>query len=204
MISLYAPGSGILHRMPAGTKMLLLAVGALGLSLWHAGAAGGVAVVCAVGSLFPISGLPLRMLSHALWQLRWLVLVLGGALWLFSGAEVAIANTARVVSLLLLAELVTRTTRTGDMLTVLRRMLRPLRRFGVDPDAVGLALTLTIAMIPVVAGLADQVRDAQRARGVRLGPLAALPLLVLTLRQADEVGEAMVARGVVESLPPAR
>jgi biotin transport system permease protein len=101
-----------------------------------------------------------------------------------------------VVALLLLAELVTRTTRMGDLLEVFRSIARPLRRMGVDPDAVALTLSLTIAMIPVIAGFAVQVRDAQRARGVRLGPRAVLPLLVLTLKHADDVGDALAARGL--------
>ncbi|MDR2997354.1 MAG: energy-coupling factor transporter transmembrane protein EcfT, partial [Microbacterium sp.] len=97
----------------------------------------------------------------------------------------------------LLADLVTRTTRMGDLLAVLDRVLRPFRRVGVDPQTVALTISLAIAMVPVIAGLTEQVRDAQRARGVRLGIRAALPLLVLTMKHADEVGDALVARGVV-------
>jgi len=84
----------------------------------------------------------------------------------------------------------------GDLLDSLRRVLRPLRGVGIDPEAVEMTLSLTIAMIPVVAALAGQVRDAQRAGGMRTGPRAALPLLVLTMKHADDVGDALVARGI--------
>lgn len=196
MISLYRPGNGILHRMPAGWKLALLAVAALLLSLPRLGIPGTVAVLVAVSVLYPVATLPLRALGEAWWRLRWLILVLGGALWLFTSATDALVSTGRVVALLLLAELVTRTTRMGDLLEVFRRIVRPLRRLGADPDAVALTLSLTIAMIPVIAGFATQVRDAQRARGVRLGPRAVLPLLVLTMKHADDVGDALAARGL--------
>jgi biotin transport system permease protein len=182
--------------MPAGAKLAVLAVSALGLSVVHPGLIGTGAVLVGVSSLYPLGGLPVRALGEAWWRLRWLIAVLGGALWLFTSVQDAVVNTGRVVALLLLAELVTRTTRMGDLLEVFRSLARPLRRFGADPDAVALTLSLTIAMIPVVAGFATQVRDAQRARGLRLGPRAVLPLLVLTMKHADDVGDALTARGI--------
>ena len=196
MISLYRPGDGILHRMPAGAKLAALACAALVLSLAPLGVTGTLIALGLATALYPISALPWRLVGQAWWRLRWLVLVLGAALWFFVSPTDAVISTGRVVTLLLLADLVTRTTRMGDLLDVLRRVLTPLRRIGVDVDAVALTLSLTIAMIPVVAGFTTQVRDAARARGVRLGPRAALPLLVLTLRHADDVGDALVARGI--------
>ncbi|WP_309128489.1 energy-coupling factor transporter transmembrane protein EcfT [Microbacterium sp.] len=196
MISLYRPGTGVLHRMPAGVKLAALATCALALSLVPLGVAGTAATLIAASALHPLSGLPLATLLEAWWRLRWLVVVLGGALWLFTSPAQAMTSTGRVVTLLLLASVVTATTRTGAILDVLTRALAPLRRLGVDPGPVALTVSLTIAMVPVVAGFADQVRDAQRARGARLGPRAALPLLVLTMRHADDVGDAIVARGI--------
>jgi biotin transport system permease protein len=49
----------------------------------------------------------------------------------------------------------------------------------------------------VIAGFATDIRDAQRARGVRVGPhTAVVPLLVLSLKHSDELAEALAARGV--------
>ncbi len=51
--------------------------------------------------------------------------------------------------------------------------------------------------MPVVVGLAEEVREAQRARGLGASPRAfAVPLVVRTLRHADALGEALAARGV--------
>lgn len=196
MIAMYVPGTGILHRLPTGAKLAGLAVAALVLSLSRPGVVGTVVVLTVVSALYPAARLPWRVLGLGWWRLRWLIVVLGAAVWAFVSAEAAIESVGRIVALILLADLVTRSTRTGDLLDVLRRLMHPLRRLGVDPDAVALTVSLTIAMVPVVAVMATQVRDAQRARGIRLGPRAALPLLVLVMQHADDVGDALAARGL--------
>lgn len=197
MIQLYRPGTGILHRIPAGVKLAALAVAALALSIWphDAWSIGGALLV--VGLLYTLAGLPLRVLAAEAWRLRWLVLILAAALWIFVGPLTAWINSARLVALVLLASLLTITTRMDELLSVLHRMLSPLRTVGVDVDAVAMTTSLTITMIPVVAGFAEQVRDAQRARGLRPGLRGIVPLLVRTLRHADDVGDALAARGLV-------
>lgn len=196
MIRMYRPGTSLLHRMPAGAKLTAFAVLAIGLSAYpHDAWSIGVTVI-GVCALFALARLPIHVLGAEAWRLRGLVLVLGTALWIFASPLVAWTSTARVVSLVLLASLLTITTRMGDLLGVLHRILRPLRRLGVDADAVAMTISLTITMIPVVASFAGEVRDAQRARGVRLGVRGIVPLMVRTLRHADDVGDALVARGL--------
>lgn len=196
MISLYRPGTGFLHRTPAWAKLLGLMLIALALSLLQPGVPAIFLALAAVSLLYPLAGLGWGMLLRGWWRLRWLILVLGAALWLFIDVQTAIVSTGRVVALILLADLISRTTTMSALMGVIAALLRPLRPLGVDPELVALTVSLAIAMIPVIAGLAAQVRDAQRARGVRLGPRQALPLLVLTMRHADQVGEALSARGL--------
>lgn len=196
MIQLYRPGSSLVHRAPAGLKLALLAAVALLLSLVPLTAVSvAVALVCAC-ALFLLARFSPRIVIEELWRMRWLVLVLGVALAVFVSPLTAWISTGRIVTILLTASLLTLTTRMSDLLAVLHRLLSPLRRLGVDADAVAMTLSLTLTMIPVVAGFADRVRDAQRARGVRLGVRAAVPLLVLALRHADDVGDALAARGI--------
>ncbi|PRB07294.1 energy-coupling factor transporter transmembrane protein EcfT [Microbacterium sp. MYb64] len=199
MISLYRPGSGFLHRTPAGVKLALLAAIALGLSFVPATPGAVLPIVGAVltvSVLFLLAGFDVRALGQAWWRLRWLILLLGVALVIFVSVPAAIVNTGRVVVLLLLAELVTRSTSMSALMAAIGRMLRPLRPLGVNADAVALILSLTITMVPVVGSFVNAVREAQEARGVRLGPRMAVPLLVRTLRHADAVGEALAARGL--------
>jgi biotin transport system permease protein len=109
----------------------------------------------------------------------------------------AIVVTGRLVVAVVLAGLVTLTTRVVDLLDVFERVLGPFRRVGVDAERVALMLALAIRTVPVVAGLAEEVRDAQRARGIGASPRAfAVPFVVRSLRHADALGEALIARGL--------
>ncbi|MEV4738494.1 MULTISPECIES: energy-coupling factor transporter transmembrane component T family protein [unclassified Microbacterium] len=196
MIQLYRPGASVLHRLPAGVKLAALAVIAIVLSTFAHDAVSIAGALCGVGLLFLVAGLPLRVLGTEVWRLRWLVLVLGLALWIFVSPQIAWINTGRVVALILLASLLTITTRMSELLAVLRTMLQPLRRWN-DTEAAAMTVSLAIAMIPVVSGFAGDIADAQRARGTRLGVRAVVPLMVRTLRHADDVGDALAARGLV-------
>lgn len=196
MIALYRPGTGILHRAPAGLKLAALAVGALILSLYPHDPASIAVVLLVVLALFVVARLPLRTPFLEVWRLRWIIVVLAAALMIFVSPVAAWVSTGRVVAVLLLASLLTLTTRMSDLLAVLQRLLHPLRRFGVDPAVVALSVSLTLTTIPVIAGFVERVREAERARDVRLGVRTAVPLLVLALRHADDVGDALAARGI--------
>ncbi|MFF1541740.1 CbiQ family ECF transporter T component [Microbacterium sp. NPDC058269] len=196
VIALYRPGTGALHRAPAGFKLAVLAAGALVLSLYPHDPLSIAVSLAVVGGLYGVSGLPVRVLVTETWRLRWLILVLAAALLIFVSPVAAWISTGRVVAVLLLASLLTLTTRMSDLLDVLHRLIRPLRRVGVDPEAVALTISLTLTMIPVIAGFAARVREAEQARDVRLGIRTVVPLLVLALKHADEVGDALAARGM--------
>lgn len=197
MLSTYRPGTGWLHRMPAGPKLSGVAVVAVALaalpSVW-------VTVPLALGiagALFLASGVGGRELIRQVWALRWIIAVTAGGQLIFLGPEAAAANTARVVAALLVAVLVPLTTPVSTMLDALERGVRPLHRIGVDPARVALLWTLALTTIPVLARLAAEVRDAQRARGLRPSlARGALPFLVLALRHADDLGDALAARGI--------
>lgn len=199
MIGLYRAGTSVVHRAPAGPKLALLAAGAVTLSLLPLNAAGHAAALAVVCALYGIARLPVREPVAQAWRLRGIVAVLGAFLWISSGPLAAWIGVARLLEIVMLAGLLTLTTRADALMAVLRRAVAPLRRFGADPDAVALSLSLTITMVPVIAGFADQVREAERARGVRAGVRVVVPLLVRTLRHADEVGDALIARGLGSS-----
>jgi biotin transport system permease protein len=195
VIALYRPGTSALHRLPAGVKLLALIAIALLISLWpHTGASLAIAAALVVG-LYVLALFPPTVLLHQLWLARWIVLLMVVTQLIFLTPWDALVNTVRVVAIVLLAGLLTLTTRSEDLLAAIETGLTPLARLGVDAQRVALTLSLAIAMLPVVAGIASRVRDAQRARGVRLGFRAVVPILVLALRHADDVADALSARG---------
>ena len=101
----------------------------------------------------------------------------------------AVTTVGVLTALLLLATLISLTTPTSEIVQALVVLVRPLRRFGIDPDRVGLLLALGIRAVPQVVDLALTIRDAQRARGLTADPRAfAVPLIVRSLRHADQPG----------------
>ncbi|WP_017599729.1 energy-coupling factor transporter transmembrane component T family protein [Nocardiopsis lucentensis] len=198
MTGLYVPGSGPLHRTPAGPKLLaLLVVGAalvVAAHHWLAVGALGAALV-----LYPVVGLPPR---HAFGVLRALwpfLLAIGVFQTLFGDWQTALRLCAQLAALVLLANAVTLTTRVGEMLGLFERLARPLRRVGANPDRVALVLALTVRSIPMVLVAWRTAREGYVARGLSGRPyLLVVPVIVQLLRMADATGEALVARGIDE------
>jgi len=197
VIPLYRAGASVLHRSPTGAKLIVLAVVAVVCSLYPHTALTALIVLGLTLGVFLIGGLgPVAWLLQ-LWQAKWIIAFLAVSQAVFLGPVAALTGTVRVVSVLLLAAAVTMTTRTSDMIDAIERALRPFRRIGADPARVAFTASLTIAVIPVIGALAAQIREAQRARGVRLGVRWIAVLLVNALRHADDVGDALTARGIV-------
>lgn len=197
MIMLYRHGRSLIHRMPAGLKVLAFTLIALAIALsagngWALPVAG-VLAVC----LYLLAGLGVGTLLRQILAVRWVIVVMLLTQVLFLPVLVAVTNTGRVLVVIVLAALITLTTRIPALLDATERALAPLRRFGVNPASIGLLLALTITAIPVITGFAAAIRDAQRARGapVRLRTFA-VPLLVMSLKHSDDLADALTARGI--------
>ena len=197
MIVLYRPGTSLLHRMPAGAKVLVFAALVLAIALtansvWTLPTAGILAI-----SLYLMAGLGMPTLLRQLYAARWIALVMLVTQVFFLPVLAAVSNTSRVLVVIVLAALITLTTRVPALLDATERALAPLRRFGVNPAGIGLILALTITAIPVIGGFAADIREAQRARGapVRLQTFV-VPLLVMSLKHSDELADALTARGI--------
>jgi biotin transport system permease protein len=186
----------VVHRAPAGAKLVaMLAAGVLSVFLhrpWEVGIALGVVLL---GYL--AAGLSPRVVAGQLRPLLWIGACTAVFHLVVNGWERALVVVGVLTALVLLAALVTLTTRTTDLVDALVAACRPLRVVGADPERIGLMVALGIRCVPVVVGLAEEVREAQRARGLAASPRAfAVPLLVRSLRHADALGEALMARGL--------
>lgn len=195
-VPLYLPGTSVVHRLGAGTKLLVLLAAGVALAIWRSPWQVGLALAVVL-ILYAVARLPLRVLLRQVVALAWIAVPLLAVQWIFASWQVGVGVVGSFVTLVLLAGLVTLTTRTTAMVDVVVRMCGWLRRFGVEPERVGLMLALGIRSVHVVLGLAEEVREAQHARGLRASPRAfAVPLIVRSLRHADRLGEALAARGV--------
>lgn len=196
MIGLYRPGTSPVHRAPPAVKLATLLVGAVLLVLVATPVA--VVVAAALTSLLYLgAGLATNDVLGQVWPLRWVVVVLLPFQWWTAGWGTAVVVVGTMLVLVAAAGLVTLTTRTTALLDLFERVLSPLRRVGVEPERVSLLLALTIRAVPVLVETLSEARDARRARGLERSPRALLvPVVVRTMRHADRLGEALVARGV--------
>jgi biotin transport system permease protein len=194
-VTTYLPGRTTIHRLPAGLKLAVLAATGVALAIldqwWEP-----LVLLIVVLAGYPLAGMPVRAASAQLRSMGWVLLAVGVFQLIVSGWRSMVDVLVTVVVMVLAAGLVSLTTSMEALTEVLLRILRPLRRFGVAPDRTALLISLSVRSVSVIASLAQEVRDAQRARGLGRSPRAfAVPLLVRSLRHAQALGEALVARG---------
>ena len=192
----YARGLSVLHRWSAGPKLVAVGVVLTALVVVARPWAVGVGLALATTG-YVVAGVGWRVALAQVWPLRWFALVLVGVQWWLAGPQRAVATVGALLVAVALAGLVSVTTRVSAMLEAFTRAAGPLRRVGVDPDRVALLLAMGVRAVPVVSGLAREVREAHWARGLPPDPRTyGVPLTVRTLRHADALGEALAARGL--------
>jgi biotin transport system permease protein len=196
LLSAYRPGSTLLHRVPAGPKLGLLA-------------AYGVVTVVATGPWSAVCFLAFSLLLVAWVRVPWrttvralrpllvvVVLVTAFQVWQ-RGWPTAIHVVGDLLALFIAALVFTATTRIDAMLDAIVRGLGPLRRVGVNPEKIGLTFSLMIGAIPGVMTIARETREAAKARGLEWSPRALLvPMAIRTVAHAYDTGAALHARGI--------
>lgn len=223
------PGDSFVHHLWAGTKLTVLVALAVATSVNASWASIAICAVVVAGAVVSA-----RVPRGAFPTLpAWVLYVFaaggvaatasGGAPYVrFGGAAVGLAGliewvrlTALAVTLLVGSFLVGWTTPLAELAPAVSRMFGPLRRIGVPVDEVALAVGLAVRCLGL---LLDDLQMAAAARKLRrprnpLGPRSALQelydllvlSLVLAVRRAREMGDAMEARGgLPEVVSPGR
>ncbi|WP_207838376.1 energy-coupling factor transporter transmembrane component T family protein [Williamsia soli] len=197
ILGIYRPGRSLVHRLPAGVKLLLLAVTILVMALLVTSPARLAAATLAVTGVYAVAGIGPRV---ALDQLRPLVWVVGFVFVfqiIFTDWARAVVVCGVLVLSVALAAVVTLTTKTTAMLSALTTMLSPLSRIGMRPSQIALAMALAIRAIPLMVEIIAQVDEARRARGLRFSPrVVVAPAVIATLHAADGFAESLTARGL--------
>ena len=183
--------------MPVGTRVAVMLVAEVLLVLWVRSLPTAAVASGLVSAAYLIARVPLGQAWRTLRGVVVFAVVVGSLqLFVLSWQRAALIAVIMVLAVAI-AALVTLTTSTTDLLDAMERALGAFRPFGVDPERVALTVALTARTIPVIAGFGSRLRDAARARGVRIAVVPyAVGLVVLTLQHAERVGEALRARGV--------
>lgn len=197
MQSLYVEGNSPMHRLSPRVKLVSLAV--FGVVLFvsqNIALLSGFVLLTAV--VYRTTGLPL---GEGLRRLRPVFLTIAVvALFnlLFNPWQAALVPVLRLTALMLLAAAVTATTSIAAFIDEVTALARPLERTGfVQADDIGLALGLVLRFVPEIVGRYQAIREAHKARGLKVRPTSLLaPLIILTLRDADNVAAAIDARRI--------
>ncbi|PYI66249.1 energy-coupling factor transporter transmembrane protein EcfT [Arthrobacter livingstonensis] len=207
LVAGYIPGRSPFHRMPLWVKaVLLLLVAVLCLASpavsVPAGAAVTTAVLLAAVASHGVARLPWGRLWRAVKLMLVFLVLIAAYQWWEHGALVAWQVVAAIVATVLASNVLTATTPVDELLDGLAAMVRPLERFGADPERFSLTVALMLRSIPFVIGAFSDVRDAARARGLERNLLArSLPVVIATVGYARATGEALVARGLGDPEP---
>jgi biotin transport system permease protein len=196
VIDLYAPGNSLLHRAPAWTKFAGLFAVVIAAFLTD-NLIALVALLAASVAIFLVTGLGPRRLWRTARPVLIFVAVIVILQVIFGHPGQAAVYGVRVVFTVLLASILTYTTRASEILEFFHRLLTPLRRVGVSPWRASLVLSLTIRSIPVIIESVAVSREAFAARGQRKPTFEIIiPVIVRIIRSSEAIGEAIAARGL--------
>jgi biotin transport system permease protein len=197
MRTLYVSGDSLLHRMSPRVKLVGLA--ALSVVLFASRSPTLLGTLCVASAA---TYLLLRLPLHESWQrlrpVLLTIIIVGLFTLVADSAPQAGIFVLRLTSLMLLAAAVTATTSISDFMGEITALAMPFERIGLLKAAdIGLAVGLVVRFVPEVLARYQAVRDAHHARGLKPRMLTtAVPMIILTLRNADEIASAIDARGL--------
>jgi biotin transport system permease protein len=194
MGSLYSEHRTWLHRVPAGWKLFLFAL----LSTLQYGMDSPTAL--AIGTA--LSGAMLLSLGRAVAPARkllWSLLLACALILAFHGFMhqwlVGLVSTLRLFSASMLGIALTVTTRSGDLLGVLERLLLPLQRLGLRTGRLALLLAMMLRFTEHFFVVWQRLDDAHRVRTGRAGGLRLLaPLTIHMLVSARRLADTLELR----------
>jgi len=220
-IGQYYPGNSRVHRLDPRAKILFTAVVMVSLfsvQSWLVIGVWGIVAALLLGA----SGIPAARILRNLRPFAWLFLLTFVLQWAFasesSGAsvrigpwpirEAAIFKAAfycfRLAFFILFSAFLTLTTSPLELTDALEKLLKPLQKLHVPVHEIAMTASLAMRFVPTVLQEAQRLQKAQMARGARFdGNLYArtkallpliLPLLLSTLRRAEDLAVAMEAR----------
>ncbi|RUM26162.1 energy-coupling factor transporter transmembrane protein EcfT [Rhizobium vallis] len=197
MQSFYVEGNSAMHRLSPRVKLLSLAIVSVVLFISENIALLSVAVLLAA-IVCRMVGMPVAEGLRRLRPIFLTIVIVALFNLIFNPWHDALVTLLRLTALMLLAATVTATTTIAQFIDEVTALARPLERTGwVQADDIGLAIGLVLRFVPEILGRYQAIREAHEARGLKVRPTTLLaPLIILTLRDADNVAAAIDARGI--------
>lgn len=193
----YVPGTSIIHRTPPGWKFVLLITFVITTAIWVSTIRWALIVFALPLVGYAVARIPLRIAWTQLSPPFPILAMLFAFQWWQLGLTKAAVIIIVIYAAIVAATLLTLTTKVSDMMDAITKGLEPFRRFGVPVDAISLAISLTIRLIPLQLKTVQEVLDARKARGAEFSLRAfGTPAVIRSVRRAENIGDALIARGV--------
>lgn len=219
---MYRPGSSLLHGLDAAVKLICFMLLCAAIVLTGT-AAGYVAMLIFTPSLAYMARLNVSQATSGVRRLRWMLLAIILLKFLFAcpekaffrwwifalsleGLAMGAAIAIKLSLILVLTATVSATTSSIRLSEGLRTLLHPLSKLKLPADHIALMLGVTMRFVPQLFREADNIRYAQRARGMkfekqgffdtaRAAVPIAVPLCVSAFRKAESLSVALEAKG---------
>ena len=214
----YFPGSSVVHRLDARTKIILVVLFIA--ALFQANGWVGYAVVTLTTLVcIKLSTIPLKSLFKGLKPMLFIIAltailnifytqgtpVLPGWPITWEGIERAVQMMLRITLLINGTFLLTYTTSPMELTDGLEKLLNPLKKIKVPVHELTLMMSMALRFIPTLIEETDKIMSAQKARGAdfETGSLfrrakallpVLVPLFVSAFRRADDLAVAMESR----------
>lgn len=198
-LGVYVPGDSLIHRVSPKIKFVLLILYIVLATNLGRTFPIALTLLSVVLVLYFVARIPAGIVARQLVPIFPLLAMLGAFLIWQNGLQLAGITLVTLFATILGANLLTLTTTVEALLVSLEESFKPLARFGVPAEKVSLAIALTLRLIPLILQTAQEVLDARKARGLGFSPLAfGVPFVVRCIRRAENIGDALVARGALD------
>ncbi|GAA4282884.1 energy-coupling factor transporter transmembrane protein EcfT [Brevibacterium daeguense] len=192
----YLPGSGWLHRLPTGWKLIGVAVLSL-LVLVFRDPRVSTVLIAAVLAMGLSARLPIREILAPVRRIWLIVVIIIAFHVVITDAWTAYRIVSTLLVCVLAAGLLMLTSTVGQLLGVFEKLATPMRILGVRPERVGLTAALMVRSLPFIADLSGIAADSARARGLERSVRArTVPLVLGAVKYATDTGRALDARGL--------
>ncbi|AZA13789.1 energy-coupling factor transporter transmembrane component T family protein [Corynebacterium choanae] len=198
-LGVYVVADSPLHRMRAGWKFVSTMVVIVLVTLVVRDPVAGLGVLALCVALYPLGKIPARIAWGQVWPALPILVFICAVLIFDKGIAAAITQFFSLLACIVVATVLTLTTRVEEMMDFLDWALQPLARVGVPVHYITLAISLTIRLIPLQLATVREVLDARKARGLERSLFAfGTPVVIRSIRRAEQVADALAARGAVD------
>ncbi|AOZ90882.1 energy-coupling factor transporter transmembrane component T family protein [Paenibacillus crassostreae] len=220
LIGQYLETNSLFHRLDPRTKVLSIIVIMLSFLSLESFISYAVATIFVIGIML-LSRIPLHIFGRGLKPILFILMFAflyqvmftqGDVIWSWSFIEVTLEGIQngirllwRIILLILLASILTLTTKPLTLAHGLEKLLAPLSRLKVPVEQFSLMIVIAIRFIPTILQELDRILLAQKARGYDISSLPLpkrifayipilIPLLFMIIQRAEQLAFAIDAR----------